>query len=45
MTKFRIERILLEKNMIDKEDSTYDEVEDQKEKDIFFNIIVPNLES
>lgn len=45
LTKFKIEKLLIEKQIIEKEDSVYNEVEEQKERDIFFNIIVPNLES
>lgn len=45
LTKFKLEKILLEKKILEKEDSIYSEIEEQKEKDIFFNIIVPNLES
>lgn len=44
MTKLKIEKILLEKNLIDREETTYTEGEEQKEKEIFFSIIVPNLE-
>lgn len=44
MTKLKIEKILLEKNLIDREETSYTEAEEQKEKEIFFSIIVPNLE-
>jgi len=45
LTKLKIEKILLEKNLIEREDSFYSEAEEMKEREIFFNIIVPNLES
>jgi glutathione S-transferase len=45
LTKLKIEKILLEKNLADREESTYSETEEVKEREIFFNIIVPNLES
>eukprot|EP00347_Sterkiella_histriomuscorum_P018704 403344494 len=45
LTKLKIEKILLEKGVADKEESMYSETEEQKEREIFFNIIVPNLES
>ena len=45
LTKLKIEKILLDKGIADKEESMYSESEEQKEREIFFNIIVPNLES
>lgn len=45
LTKLKIEKILLEKGLIEREDSIYSESEEQREREIFFNIIVPNLES
>lgn len=44
LIKLKIEKILLEKDIVEKEDCTYSEAEEAKEKEIFFNIIVPNLE-
>lgn len=45
LIKLKIEKILLEKGMVDREESSYSEAEEQKEREIFFNIIIPNLES
>jgi glutathione S-transferase len=45
LAKFKIEKILLDKQIIEKEETTYSEAEEQKEREIFFTIIVPNLES
>ncbi|CDW83806.1 glutathione s-transferase [Stylonychia lemnae] len=45
LTKLKIESILLERGLIEKEEVKFNDGEEAKEKDIFFNIIVPNLES
>lgn len=44
--KMKLQRALLEKGVVEKgEVFDYSEVEEQKEREIFFNIIIPNLES
>ena len=45
ITKLRVERALIEKGIVDKDDTFYSEAEELKEREIFFNVIVPNLES
>lgn len=45
ITKLRVERALIEKGIVDKDDTFYSEAEEMKEREIFFNVIVPNLES
>lgn len=45
IVRFKIMKMLLEKGIVeDKHELDYDEQDDQKEKDVFFNIIVTNLE-
>ena len=45
LIKLMIEKVLIEKGTVEKEDTTYSENEELKEKDIFFNVIIPNLEA
>ena len=42
--KMKIERVMLEKDLIDENELKGNEVFEQQERDIFFNIIVPNVE-
>ena len=45
LLKFKMQFLLLEKGVFENGDKfRYDEAEHQSEKDVFFNIIVPNLE-
>ena len=44
LTKLRLEKILLDRSIVDLEDSGYDKVEEEKEREILFNIILPNME-
>lgn len=45
ITKLRVERALITKGVIDKDDTFYSEAEELKEREIFFTVIIPNLES
>lgn len=42
--KLKIDKALLDKHIIEKEESTFSELEEQKETDALFNLILPNLE-
>ena len=44
--KLKLQRSLIEKGLVDKDELfDYSELEEQKEREIFFNIIIPNLET
>ncbi len=45
ITKLRVERALISKGIIDKDDTFYSEAEELKEREIFFTVVIPNLES
>ena len=42
--KLSLEKKMIEKRLLDLEDTTYSEIEEQKEIEILFNLIIPNLE-
>jgi hypothetical protein len=42
--KLKIERVMIDKELIEPEECKNHESEEAKERDIFFNIIVPNVE-
>lgn len=42
--KFKLQKALVDKNIIDKRECIYDETEEKSEKEIFNNIILTNLE-
>ena len=44
LIKLKLDKILLQKKLIEPEESQYNEEEEQKEIEILFNIILPNLE-
>ena len=45
LIKLMVEKVLIEKGTLEKEDTTYSEAEEQRERNIFFNVIIPNLEA
>ena len=45
ITKLKFQKILIDNKRADSEDSSYSELEEQKEKDILFNVCFPHLES
>lgn len=42
--KLKIERVMLEKDLIEQDELKNNQIDEEKERDIFFNIIVPNVE-